>query len=143
MVTNIAALTRYSVKGAPGETLSEMTLIEGLGIEGDFHRGGDKQISILSAEVRRWMEAQPKPGLCFMRFRENILLDGLDMRTLKPGGLLSVGTAVLKITKRGKRCFDECGLFTGGGSCRLSECAVFAAVEKGGIIRVGDLASML
>ena len=138
--SKIIGLTRYHKKGEPGTTLSEMTLLEGLGVEGDFHQGGERQVSLLSAEVRRWMEAQTEKGLCFGRFRENILVEGLPLENLKSGDLLSVGNAVLRISAHSKHCYNECALFSKGKKmpCRLSGCAAFAVVERGGAIRIGD-----
>ena len=134
----IVGLTRYHKKGEPGTTLPELELSEGLGVEGDFHQGGERQVSLFSAEARRWMEAQKDKGLCFERFRENILIEGLSLEDLKNGSLLFSGDAVLRITMSGKHCYDECRLFSRGTPCRLSGCAVFAVVERGGIIHIGD-----
>ena len=121
----------------------EMGLLEGIGVEGDFHQGGERQISLLSAEARRWMEAQKEKGLCFERFRENILIEGLSLEDLENGSLLFLGDAVLRISMRGKHCYDECALFSKGTPCRLSGCAVFAVVERGGTIAVGDNVSKI
>ena len=140
----ITALTRYRKKGEAGEPLCEMNLLEGLGVEGDFHQGGEKQVSLLSAEVRLWIDAQTeqaKKGLCFVRFRENILIEGLP-EDLKSGSLLRAGDIVLRISERGKRCHDECAFFSEGLPCRLSGSAAFAAVEQGGTIRIGDAVSI-
>jgi len=140
----IAGLTRYRKKGEAGEPLREMNLLEGLGVEGDFHQGGEKQVSLLSAEARQWIDAQTeqaKKGLCFVRFRENILIEGLP-EDLESGSLLRAGDAVLRISERGKRCHGECSLFSKGLPCRLSASAVFATVERGGIIRITDVISI-
>jgi MOSC domain-containing protein YiiM len=135
----ICSLTRYGKKGAPGESLARMTLIKDAGIDGDFHAGGQNQISLLAAETRCWMDALPEKGLCFNRFKENMLVEGLG--ELKVGGLLSAGEAVLRITGAKDRCYDECGLFSKGGPCRLSGGAFFASVEEGGTVEIGDLLS--
>ena len=139
----IAGLTRYHKKGEPGEPLQEVNLLEGIGLEGDFHqqRGGEKQVSLFSAEARLWMESQIKQsqkGLCFGRFRENILTEGLPLEDLENGNLLYIGDVILRISARGKHCHDECNLFSKGIACRLSESAAFGTVEQGGVIRVGD-----
>ena len=133
----ISSLARYQKKGAPGETLTEMTLITDVGIDGDFHAGGPRQVSLLSTEIRRWMDASPDKGLCFNRFKENILVEGL--KELKVGSLLSAGDAVLRITGAKDRCHDECGLFSKGTPCRLSEGVFFASVEQSGTVQIGDL----
>ncbi len=44
----LAAITRYAQKGAPGEKLTEAELVAGLGLPGDFHQGGERQLSLLS-----------------------------------------------------------------------------------------------
>jgi cyclic pyranopterin phosphate synthase len=133
----INSLARYQKKGAPGEILTEMTLIEDVGIDGDFHAGSPRQISLLSTEIRRWMDASPDKGLCFNRFKENILVDGL--KELKVSSLLTTGEAVLRITGAKDRCHDECGLFSKGTPCRLSEGVFFASVEQSGTVQIGDL----
>ena len=137
----IVGLTRYGKKGEPGESLSEARFLEGLGVEGDMHQGGEKQVSLLSAEARRWMDAQSEKGLCFGRFRENVLIEGLSLEDLESGSLLSLGDAVLRISVHGKHCYDECGLFSKGIPCRLSGSAAFAVVERGGMVRIGDVVS--
>ena len=138
MDARIVGLTRYTKKGEPGEALSAIMLLEGLGAEGDFHRGEEKQISILAVETHHWMEAQSEKGLCFGRFRENILTEGLPLETLKSGCHLSMGSAVIRISGQRKECFSDCGRFSKGQPCRLFESAAFAQVEKSGIVRIND-----
>jgi len=139
----IIGLTRYNKKGEPGTPLQELNLLEGIGVEGDFHQGGDKQVSLLSAEARRWMEAGTKKGLCFERFRENVMIEGLTLENLENGSFLSIGDAVLRVSINKKHCYDECALFSKGMPCRLSGSAVFAVVEQGGVIRIGDFVTKL
>ena len=136
MTAEIAALTRYRKKGDPGEALREAKLLTGLGMEGDFHQGGERQLCLLASEVRRWMDSQTEKGLCFGRFKENILITGA--LELSPGARLRAGEAVLRLSKSRKGCHSECVLFSRGIGCRLSGRAVFAVVERGGNIRVGD-----
>ena len=138
MTAKVVSLTRYPKKGEPGESLSELTLLKAAGIEGDRSRGGERQVSLLCAQTRRWMEETPEKGLCFGRYKENILIDGLAFEQLKNGSLITVGSAALRITESGKKCFSQCGLFAKGAACRLAYSAVFAAVEEGGVIKIGD-----
>ena len=142
MAAHVAKLTRFSERGAPGEDLPEMTLLQGLGVEGDFFQGGNRQVSLLSIEARRWMEEQEERGLCFDRFKENILFQGLPMETLEPGDLLDMRSAVLRISPFKKPCFKECPRYSKGLLCRLSQCAKFAIVEQGGTVRAGDLVAV-
>ena len=135
----IAKLTRYPAKGCVGENTDSALLIEGKGMEGDFHAdGGLRQISLLTTEERRWMDASDAPGLCFGRYRENILLDGISSAALVPGTRLKTGEAVLEISDTDKRCFEECPLYRSGKSCFLAGRSLFAKVVSGGLVRNGD-----
>ena len=138
MNARIAGLKRYRKKGEEGESLTEAVLVEGVGMEGDIHQGGERQISLLPAETRRWMENQREKGLCFVRYRENILTEGLELGVLSEQDCLLVGDAVLRISKRNKQCFSDCTLYSQGTSCRLADSALFAVVEKSGTVRNGD-----
>ena len=133
----IVGLTIFPQKGEPGLSLTEMTLLKGLGAEGDFHQGGEKQVTFLSVLTRRWIEAQAEKGLCFRRFKENILIEDLPLDEIGSGNLLTVGNAVLRISLT-KPCFENCPLVSKGTPCRLSGRAVFAVVEQSGTVRVGD-----
>jgi MOSC domain-containing protein YiiM len=133
----VIKLTRYAVKGEPGETVESALFLEGLGMEGDFHaKGGDRQVSLLSQQELQWMEAQAEPGLCFGRYRENILLNLPDL--LEPSARIQIGEAVLEMTETVKHCFDECLLFSQGQRCILAGRNLFAKVVKGGMVQKGD-----
>jgi cyclic pyranopterin phosphate synthase len=136
---NVIELTRYSTKGAPGEKLEKARLLEGLGMEGDFYaKGGERQISLLSVKSRNWMEAQHEKGLCFGRYKENILFDGISADVFRAGDRLKTGEAVLEISSLNKHCHDECPLFNKGQKCILSGQSLFAKVIQGGYVRTGD-----
>ncbi len=143
MTARIARLTRFLEAGAPGEVLREANLLAGLGLEGNLRQGGERQLCLLSAEIRQWMDSQTESGLCFARFRENLLIEGGTLDGLPVGSRLSLGDAVLRISERGKRCFGECALFSRGMPCKLAGGAAFAVVERGGAIRVGDPVSVV
>jgi MOSC domain-containing protein YiiM len=144
----IHRLTRYPEKGHPGETVCEAELAAGLGMRGDFHaRGGKEQLSLLSVDLRQWMDGQREPGLCFGRFKENILFDGKipgPSGRGEPAGdsrglILTIGKAALEIRGGAKHCHPECPLFQEGQNCRLAGQSLFARVISGGPVRVGDM----
>jgi MOSC domain-containing protein YiiM len=133
----VIKLTRYAAKGEPGEAVESALFLEGLGMKGDFHaKGGDRQLSLLSRQDQQWMEAQAEQGLCFSRYRENILLNLPNL--LEPSARLQVGGAVLEITETIKQCFEQCPLFSRGQTCILAGRNLFAKVVKGGIVQTGD-----
>ena len=143
MSGTIETIRTYPAKGEAGRELTEARLVENMGLEGDFHaKGGDRQISLVSAETRelitRQMEnGQGMQGLCFSRFRENISVRGLTVPGLTVPRL-TVGDAVLEITGETKHCHEECSLYEAGKSCPLAGRNLFARVLKGGVIRTGD-----
>ena len=138
----IIKLTRYKAKGIPGETLESVRLLAGQGMEGDFHaQGGDRQLSLLCMETSRWMDGQAEKGLCFDRYKENILLDGIESADLVPGIRLKIGEAFLEISDKhkSKECFKECTLFNSGQNCLLAGQNLFAMVIRSGLVKTGDL----
>ena len=138
-MAKITALIRYNKKGEPGEMLKEVELIAGLGMEGNMNQGGERQLCLLTAEIREWMDSHAEKGLCFRRFKENMLIEGLPDGVLLPGMRIQTGEAVLQVSESLKHCFAECQLASESIRCRLSECAVFAVVECGGTVRIADV----
>ena len=135
----VAALTRFPQKGSPPEVIPEVRLLAGVGMEGNFLTGGNRQLCLLTKEQRNWLELpEAKKGLCTRRFKENLLLDCPPGKLLPPGGQLKIGQAVLKINPELKPCFAECQLYIHRADCRLLGSAVFAVVLRGGLVRVGD-----
>lgn len=144
----IKKLSIYPEKGAKAVSVEEVILLEGKGIQGDFHAdGGERQISLLTEEKKKWMEAQEIKGFCFRKYKENILLESVsgeettegetEIKT-RPGNLLETGEAVLELTECLKTCHRElCDLAKAGKPCLLAGGHSFAKVKKGGIVRTG------
>ena len=106
------------------------------GIPNDVHcDGGDFQVSILSAEViEEYIKKNNisyKPG----DFGENLVISGIDFKSLKVGDSLSVGDSRLLITqiRAGKSKRD-------GSICKMPmhENFIFCKVLVAGIITAGD-----
>jgi len=134
----VAGLFRYPNKSGPGESLNRAELIAGQGMAGNFCQGGERQLCLLTGEIRGWMVEQVDPGLCFARFKENIRIDGLPGGLLPTGARLRVGGAILQVSQNRKHCHGDCPLFASRKDCRLAQTAVFAAVEKGGMVKTED-----
>ena len=132
-------MTLYKENNSPGVKVTKMKLIKNLGIEGDIHQGGSRQVSLITAEARQNMNNSNITGLCFSRYSENITLDGMLLNSLKPGEILKIGEAEIRISDFRKPCFDECRLFSKNTPCPISGCAIFATVIKSGLIRINDL----
>lgn len=108
------------------------------GIDGDAHAGKwHRQISLLSYDkVKAFNEkgANVDHGA----FGENLVVEGIDFRSLPVGSRFLVGTAELKMTQIGKECHSHCAIFKRMGECIMPHEGVFAQVEKEGDISPGD-----
>lgn len=131
-------LLLYPQRKAPGIEVQELTLAEGLGIQGDCHAdGGDRQISLLSVQEKEWMEQQEEKGFCFRKYKENILVDGINLTQCRQGDLLKAGDAILELTESIKSCHPELCQLAARGTCILAGSSRFAAVRKSGVICAG------
>ena len=99
----------FRQRGQPGEAVESAWFRRGIGMEGDRHAaGGERQTSLLAGETRDWMEKQTEPGLCFRRYKANLITEGIDTTQLNTGDLLAAGGAVFRVSGYGKKCFPEC-----------------------------------
>ena len=108
------------------------------GIVGDAHAGNwHRQISLLANESVEKMRAK---GLTLAAgdFAENILTEGVALRTLPVGTRLRVGEVELEVTQIGKECHSDCEIKRKVGICVMPAEGVFAVVRKEGAIRAGD-----
>lgn len=135
----VTSLFVFQDKGMPGTSVNDCHFIKNLGMEGDRHaHGGDRQVTLLSGEVRRWMEVQTAPGLCFKRYKANIETQGISLENIEPGTRIGIGTAVFEVTECVKTCFPECALFMAGGQCRLSSGGLYLRVAESGTVLKND-----
>ena len=82
----------FRQRGQPGEAVESAWFRRGIGMEGDRHAaGGERQTSLLAGEARDWMEKQTEPGLCFRRYKANLITEGIDTTQLNTGDLLAAG----------------------------------------------------
>jgi hypothetical protein len=115
-----------------------LLLQEGVGCIGDHpsrHASG-REVSAISLEVLRVLQVRPEvPG-------DNLILEGIELRALKPGDRLLVGEVVLE---RSERPHQPCATFRARTSPEAFEAvartglrgALFS-VRRGGVIHVGD-----
>lgn len=133
----IRAVCISKEKGTPKENVGSGILVEGFGLEGDAHGGNwHRQISLLSGDKidafrkKIWVE--------YGAFGENLVVDGLDFRSLPVGSRFGIGDAVLEMTQIGKECHNDCIIKQKTGECIMPREGVFARVLKGGKVSVGD-----
>lgn len=113
-------------------------LVENYGLKGDAHAdGGHRQVSLLSYDqVKAFCArgAQVSDGA----FGENLLVAGIDFKTLPVGTRLLCGGVLLEVTQIGKQCHAHCEIFKQVGDCIMPREGIFARVLRGGAIAVGD-----
>ena len=125
-------------KGIRKHAVPEITVRKEHGIVGDAHAGNwHRQISLLATESIDRMRAM---GLSLTdgAFAENIVTEGIELRTLPVGTLLRVGETLLRVTQIGKECHNDCAIKASTGTCVMPTDGIFSVVVEEGTIRPGD-----
>ena len=125
-------------RGERKHPVDEIRLRLDHGIAGDAHAGSwHRQISLLANES---VDKMREKGLTFAPgdFAENILTEGVALRTLPVGTRLRVGETELEITQIGKECHSDCEIKKKVGVCVMPAEGVFAIVKREGAVKAGD-----
>jgi molybdenum cofactor synthesis domain-containing protein len=125
-------------KGTAKRNVKRAEVIAGHGLKDDAHAGDwHRQVSLISYEK---IEAFRAKGAVVEdgAFGENLIVEGIDFRSLPVGTKLECGIVVLEITQIGKECHSHCAIFNTMGDCIMPREGVFAKVIRGGFIVVGD-----
>lgn len=125
-------------KGTEKKEIEKAVLKPDWGIEGDAHAGKwHRQVSLLAFEK---IDDFRKKGaeVDFGAFGENIIVSGVDLKSLPVGTVLEIGEAVLRVTQIGKECHSHCNIYHKMGDCIMPREGIFAEVLKGGCIQKGD-----
>lgn len=126
-------------KGVEKHSVPEGHFLVNFGIEGDAHAGNwHRQVSLLSydkVEAFNQRGANVEDGA----FGENLVVAGLDFRSMPVGTRLYAGTVELEMTQIGKECHSHCAIYKRMGECIMPREGVFAKVLKEGVIRPGDV----
>ena len=135
----VIAVCTSERKGIQKTSVPEIKVIEDWGIEGDAHAGKwHRQVSLLSYDkVKEFNErgAQVEDGA----FGENLVVEGIDFRSLPVGMMIYIGDVVLRMTQIGKECHSHCAIYKRMGECIMPREGVFAVVIHGGKIKKGDI----
>ncbi|MDD6213340.1 MAG: MOSC domain-containing protein [Clostridiales bacterium] len=134
----IKAICISEKRGTPKYKVNRAEFVKDWGIRGDAHAGNwHRQVSFLSFEKIEAFRAKGAQ-VDFGAFGENVIADGLDFKELPVGTRLRCGDVEFVITQIGKECHSHCQIFRRMGECIMPHEGVFAVVEKGGWIQVGD-----
>lgn len=108
------------------------------GIVGDAHAGDwHRQISLLADES---VDKMRSTGIDLSAgdFAENILTQGVELKTLPIGTKINIGNAVIEVTQIGKECHNDCEIKKITGKCVMPTEGIFAKVITEGTIKAGD-----
>lgn len=140
---NVIAVCTSPQKGTQKTNVGTAIFVEDWGIEGDAHAGKwHRQVSLLShdkIEAFRARGAQVEDGA----FGENLVVSGIDFRTLPIGTRFQCNDVVLELTQIGKECHNGCEIYKIMGDCIMPREGVFTRVLHGGTISVGDTLRIL
>ncbi|GLB28798.1 hypothetical protein LAD12857_07210 [Lacrimispora amygdalina] len=134
----IIAVCISEKKGTQKKNVHMAEFVKEYGIKGDAHAGKwHRQVSLLSNDK---IEAFKNRGaeVAEGAFGENLIVEGIDFRSLPVGTRFQCNDVLLELTQIGKECHTGCEIYHKMGDCIMPREGVFARVLSGGIIREGD-----
>ena len=139
MTGTVRAICISREKGTEKRPIPEAHFIKDFGIEGDAHGGRwHRQVSLLSYDkVKAFNEKGA--GVVDGDFGENLLVEGIDFKTLPVGTTFYGGDVLLRMTQIGKECHSHCAIHARVGDCIMPREGVFAEVLQEGTLRPGDV----
>ena len=134
----IIAVCISDVRGVQKHPVGRTRIVEGYGLEGDAHGGNwHRQISLLSYDKITDFNARGG-NVSDGAFGENLIVAGIDLRSLPVGTQLKVNDALLEVTQIGKECHAHCEVFHRVGDCIMPRAGIFAKILSGGTVGMGD-----
>lgn len=138
MMGKIMAVNISEKKGTQKVNVHSAKVIEDFGIEKDAHAGKwHRQVSLLSYQKIEDFKAKGAP-VEDGAFGENLIVEGIDCRSLPVGTKLACNDVILEVTQIGKQCHSGCEIFKIMGDCIMPREGIFTRVLHGGVISEGD-----
>jgi MOSC domain-containing protein YiiM len=139
----VVAVCLSERKGTPKRAVEGGTLIPEFGLENDAHGGKwHRQVSLLDfGQVEAFNARGARVG--HGAFGENLVVSGLDLKTIPVGSKITIAGATLEVTQIGKECHSHCEIFHRVGDCIMPREGIFAKVLIGGEVQKGDLVTVL
>ena len=137
-MAKVKAVCISEKKGTRKTEVPSINVVVNHGIVGDAHAGNwHRQISLLAEES---IDNMRQSGLVLTpgAFAENIVTEGIELKSLAVGTKLKVGNTVLEVTQIGKECHNDCEIKKSAGKCVMPTEGIFAIVITEGIISPGD-----
>jgi TatD DNase family protein len=123
--------------------LTEATLVEGRGIEHDANARPHRNLNVMDAVTLAELAAESFPTAPGA-LGENIVVEGLDLRTLPVGAQLQIGEqAVIEITAPRTGCVKLHAVDARMPEQTQGRVGVMCEVIKAGRIKVGDTVELI
>lgn len=130
----VLSINVSAVRGICKNSVDQINVIEGWGLEGDAHGGDwDRQVSIFPVEALAKVPPDKKEEVLKGGYTENFTISGLAPEDLMVGRLVQIGTAVVEILHVGKDVFKE-----HDRPYIVSREGRFGRVVRGGVVKVND-----
>ena len=134
----VRAVCTSPAKGTEKRPVAQGHFVKDFGIENDAHAGKwNRQVSLLSYNKVEEFNANGA-NVVDGDFGENLLVEGIDFKSLPVGTILHCGTVTLRMTQIGKECHSHCAIHQRVGDCIMPREGVFAEVLEEGDIKAGD-----
>jgi MOSC domain-containing protein YiiM len=126
-------------RGQLKKEVPDAVVIENFGIENDGHAGPwGRQITCLDWASVQKVNQEKNLNIGPGEFAENLLIDGVDLKTVPVGGQLKIGSdVILEVTQIGKEDHPSVVTRTLGITLLPYE-GLFCRVVKGGSMQTGD-----
>lgn len=137
-MAKVVAVCISERKGTVKHPVDQIELKKDHGIVGDAHAGNwHRQVSLLADESVETMRVK-FPDIPIGAFAENILTEGIELKTLPIGTKLKIGPVLLEVTQIGKECHADCAIRKQVGDCVMPREGIFSIVLEEGSIKAGD-----
>lgn len=137
-MAKVVAVCISERKGTVKHPVDQIELKKDHGIIGDAHAGNwHRQVSLLADESVETMR-EKFPDIPIGAFAENILTEGIELKTLPLGTKPQIGPVLLEVTQIGKECHADCAIRKQVGDCVMPREGIFSIVLEEGSIKAGD-----
>ena len=134
----VMAVCKSEKKGTKKQNVKQAVFKVNHGMVGDAHAGNwHRQVSLLSYDKVQAFRAQGAK-VDHGDFGENLVVAGIDFKTLPVGTKLKCNDVEMEVTQIGKECHSHCEIYKTMGDCIMPREGVFVKILKEGTISVDD-----
>lgn len=134
----VMAVCKSEKKGTKKQNVNQAVFQVNHGMVGDAHAGNwHRQVSLLSydqVQAFRAKGAKVDHG----DFGENLVVAGIDFKTLPVGTRLKCNDVEMEVTQIGKECHSHCEIYKTMGDCIMPREGIFVKILHEGTICVDD-----